>query len=369
VGIPSYLNALSMGQAQGRYLLPAVGALALLGGLGACGGPAPRRGLRAAAALAVLLAAANLAALFGVLRPAYAEPVRGHLSRVETPGGPLLVQHGPAAAGNGFAPAADGRWILAAPQGAALRTSLEARLAGRRTRSLLGAAVDSPALDDPARLPGVAAVHSEGPGSTIASRVRPGWIRVGDQRRRALLAHPTSRIALEAVPIPEGARLRARFAIREEAWEQPGDGVTFRLLALPSGGDEILLEERYLDPKDNPAERRWAEWVLDAGALGGRTATLILETLPGPAGNHAHDWAGWAGLWIESSSDLPTPALCDTVAGNLLDPAALDLDLPPGGALTLRLPPGESKDSDLRLVLHPSGSTAPGGDPPPPGGL
>jgi hypothetical protein len=355
VGIPSFLNALSMGQAQGRYLLPAAAALAILGGLGACGSLAPRRGFQAAAALSALLVAANLAALVGVLRPAYGGGSAPLLTRMETPAGPLLVQHGPARAGSpgaGFAPGADGRWILAAPEGHPFRATMEARLSGLRNQNLLEAAVKGPAPEAPARIPGVATVESRGPGRSAASRVRPGWLSVGSDRRRALLTHPTSRIELEPVSVPQQARLRAQIAIHEDAWDQPGDGVTFRLLARLPDGEEALLGERYLDPKRNVEDRQWTEWSLDLGSLGGRTVTFVLEALPGPDGNHAHDWAGWAGLWLDAPS-APLPlSLCDTVSGALRDPAALKVELPPGGALTLRLLPAEIPEADLRLTLR-----------------
>jgi len=49
----------------------------------------------------------------------------------------------------------------------------------------------------------------------------------------------------------------------------------------------------YIDPKQDPAARRWHSYVLDMSAYAGQTINITLETSPGPAGDARYDWAGW----------------------------------------------------------------------------
>jgi len=72
-----------------------------------------------------------------------------------------------------------------------------------------------------------------------------------------------------------------------------GDGVEFRLEARNAGGDIRQLYDRYIDPKHNPAERRWISGAVDLSAYSGQTVDLLFTTTPGPAGDTCADWAGW----------------------------------------------------------------------------
>ena len=51
---------------------------------------------------------------------------------------------------------------------------------------------------------------------------------------------------------------------------------------------------RYIDPKNQPADRRWHDIVIDLSAYAGQDVQLALLTLPGPAGDGRYDWAGWS---------------------------------------------------------------------------
>jgi hypothetical protein len=110
-------DALLSGQAQGRYLFPALASLAALAGLGGCGLLGARTGLRVAGLAGILLVAGNLYALIGRVAPAYLPAASGMLSATETADGAVLVQHGLSTSPDGgFAPDALGRVIVAAPE-------------------------------------------------------------------------------------------------------------------------------------------------------------------------------------------------------------------------------------------------------------
>jgi hypothetical protein len=111
------VDALLSGQAQGRYLFPALALLAALAGLGGCGLLGARTGLRVAGLVSMLLLAGNLSALLGRVAPAYRPAASGMLSTVETPHGPVLVQHGMSTQiRSGFPADALGQVIVAAPE-------------------------------------------------------------------------------------------------------------------------------------------------------------------------------------------------------------------------------------------------------------
>lgn len=350
VGVPTFLNALSRGQAQGRYLFPALAILAVLAGLAACGAQSARTGWQLASLLALLLFAGNVAALRGVLAPAYSAEDQGHLTRLDTSAGPLLIQHDPPGVHGGLPPDRKGRWVLAAPGGQPISLRLSVRLLQRGERALLGDALAAGRLDDPADLPGVSSVTSHGPGSSPAARVYPLFMTVGQEKRRALLGHPTSRIVLDPVRIPAGAQVRVIFGIDDRAQHKPGDGVTFRLLLLLGDGEELLLE-RHLDPRTRESDGKWQVENVDLGSLAGRLGSFVLETLPGPSDDAGHDWSAWAALDLVPPLQ-PIPARwCHTEEGRPLDPDEIALDLPAGGNITLRLAASPGAGAGIRLEL------------------
>ena len=350
VGVPTFLNALSRGQAQGRYLFPALAILAVLAGLGACGAQGARTGWRLASLLALLLFAGNVAALRGVLAPAYSAEGKGHLTRLDTPAGPLLIQHDPPGVDGGLPPDRKGRWVLAAPEGQPTSVRLSMRLFQRSEQPLLSDALAAGRLDDPADLPGVSTVTSHGPGNSPAARVQPLSMTVGQVQRRALLGHPTSRIVLDPVRIPAGAQVRVILGIDDRVQGKPGDGVTFRLLLLLGHGEELLLE-RHLDPRARESDGTWLVENVDLGPLAGRQGSFVLETLPGPSGDAGHDWSAWAGLDLVVPLQPIPASWCHTEEGRPLEPDEIALDLPAGGNITLRLAEPPAAGAGMRLEL------------------
>lgn len=353
VGVPTFLNALSRGQTQGRYLFPALGILAVLSGLAACGSYDARTGWRLASVIALLLLAGNVAALRGVLAPTYSTGGQVHLTRLDTPTGPLLIQHASADGAPGLAPDAEGRWILAASAGQRTSARLSLRLFQHREQALLRDASVAGRKEHPADLPGVSAVTSSGPGDSTADRVQPLVMTVGQIPRHALLEHPTSRIVLDPVRIPSGAHVRVTLGIDDRVRDKPGDGVTFRLLLLPGHGEEVLLMERHLDPRSRPGDGAWWTETVALDALAGTQGSFVLETSPGPLGDARHDWSAWAGLdLVVPMQPIPT-SLCDASDGRQLNLDDVALDLPAGGNITLQLTGPLAAGSRLHLSIVP----------------
>jgi hypothetical protein len=72
-----------------------------------------------------------------------------------------------------------------------------------------------------------------------------------------------------------------------------GEGVEFRLEIRDSAGRIRPLYDRYIDPKHNPAERRWIPGSADLSAYMGQDVDLLFTTTAGPKGDTCAAWAGW----------------------------------------------------------------------------
>jgi hypothetical protein len=69
-----------------------------------------------------------------------------------------------------------------------------------------------------------------------------------------------------------------------------------------------LLYDRYIDPKHDPAERRWMDARIDLSRYRGKRVTLLFTTSGGPRGDTSYDWAGWGGVrFSERNPDQAYP--------------------------------------------------------------
>jgi len=75
----------------------------------------------------------------------------------------------------------------------------------------------------------------------------------------------------------------------------------------------------HVDPKHVPAHRGWLPRRVDLSAWRGREATILLFTTPGPRGNAAYDWAGFAELGL-GGTPLDPAALLRTAACGVEEP-------------------------------------------------
>ncbi len=134
-------------------------------------------------------------------------------------------------------------------------------------------------------------------------RISVAPVSVAGARGRAIITDRRL-VALRRVPVFPGATLRFGIAVGEQSWDQPGDGVTFKVRAR-YGKRSKLLFTRYVDPKSRPSERRWIPVeVAIAEQLRGElempaTVDLMLSIEAGLRGDARHDTALWSDLRIE----------------------------------------------------------------------
>jgi hypothetical protein len=123
--------------------------------------------------------------------------------------------------------------------------------------------------------------------------VHPDHWQIDGLERRVIFAHPPSRISVQ-LQLSSGARFETSLMMDPSCWNQPGDGVRFRV-TLEQSRDEppIALVDRYIDPKNTPGDRRPVRVAVDLGPWQGLNIVLDLETDSGPSGDSRFDWAGW----------------------------------------------------------------------------
>ena len=115
--------------------------------------------------------------------------------------------------------------------------------------------------------------------------------------RPTLFAHAPATITFPPVKVPEeDGFLWLSPALDPKAWEWGGDGVTFSVVVMHNGQEQILWS-RHLSPQ-NQSDLGWQEVMLPLDAYRGDEIVIKLITSPGPAGNDAADRAGWGYPWL-----------------------------------------------------------------------
>lgn len=124
--------------------------------------------------------------------------------------------------------------------------------------------------------------------------------------RRVIYTHPgpdKSARVIYQLELPRNAALRFSIALDPAVWSpEKGDGVSFMVFVKETGAADEgeMVFQRYLNPKLNPNDRRWRNYILDLSAWSGQKVDLYLIAEPGPDHNDAYDWAGWADLELGS---------------------------------------------------------------------
>ena len=114
------------------------------------------------------------------------------------------------------------------------------------------------------------------------------------EAREVLFEHPDSTVTFRDVSIHKDARLSFGIGINEPAWDKEGDGVLFEIILTDDKSQKHPLYSRYIDPKNNPDDRKWFDEVVDLKAFEGKNVSFTFKTSSGPKNNNASDWSGWS---------------------------------------------------------------------------
>jgi hypothetical protein len=141
-----------------------------------------------------------------------------------------------------------------------------------------------------------------------------------EDTRRVLYMHPPPPGAGELayrVTVPESGALAFSIAMAPDVWAaDDGDGVGFQIAVadLEAPEEDQPTFVRYINPKQNPSDRRWRNFVLDLSSWAGRTVDISFAVSSGPAGDWGFDWAGWAEpRLVTVEPDTFAPAEADNI--------------------------------------------------------
>jgi len=115
---------------------------------------------------------------------------------------------------------------------------------------------------------------------------------INGDSRVTLFEHPPSKITYK-LTIPEKAFLSFGIALSPNSWSfDKGDGVLFEIYVRDGSVKEKVFS-KHIDPKNNVADRKWHDEVVDLSRYGKKEISLSFVTTPGPNNNTNYDWAGW----------------------------------------------------------------------------
>ena len=115
-------------------------------------------------------------------------------------------------------------------------------------------------------------------------------IEIDGKPRRVLLQHPTSTVTYDLTLWPNAPHLVFAPEIDPTCWTE-SDGATFNVKVDDGSTVESVYSAR-LDPRNDPADRRWADVSIDLSRWAGQRINLTLMTGPGPTG-FGCSWAEW----------------------------------------------------------------------------
>lgn len=139
-------------------------------------------------------------------------------------------------------------------------------------------------------------------------------LNINGIQKTALLAHPPQKFRVN-LKIPKGTSfLNFSIGLNPEIFSpQKGDGVGFHIYILENNKEQELFS-KYIDPKNNPCERKWFEENISLKQWAGKDVTLLFSTDPGPLNNEAWDWAYWGSIYLaKTQSQNPKNATINTI--------------------------------------------------------
>lgn len=125
----------------------------------------------------------------------------------------------------------------------------------------------------------------------------PGVFAIGDvtiagRTLKSIGVNQASRITWKET-IPTHAWLDVSLGLREEAWNQTGDGVLF-FISITAAGRNSELVSLIVNPFGNPADRQWYPLMLDLSPYAGQDVEIIFNTRAGAGDATAdNDLAVW----------------------------------------------------------------------------
>lgn len=122
------------------------------------------------------------------------------------------------------------------------------------------------------------------------------WMEMDGQTRPVIWETPTARL-IYRLSLGKDPMLSFHIGLSPDMWyAEKGDGVQFEVQVgdgSAGGTAPQTLFSRYVDPKNNVADRKWHPFLVDLSSYAGKEVVLSFIAKPGPKAAGAEDWAGW----------------------------------------------------------------------------
>lgn len=102
-------------------------------------------------------------------------------------------------------------------------------------------------------------------------------VRVCGEDRMGILVHPPSRVSWK-VNLKPGTKLCFGASFSPDVWDKPGDGCHYLVKVKTRFGGEETVFTKYIDPKHDPAQRKWTDFEVDLSRFRDKKIELALET-------------------------------------------------------------------------------------------
>lgn len=116
------------------------------------------------------------------------------------------------------------------------------------------------------------------------------------ESKRSIVMEPALGTRLTyRIRVPDDGWFHVALGLKEDAWQQEGDGVTF-MIGISDGRTFEELLRQHVNPYGDSTHRRWIPVYVDISAYGGEEVDLILNTLAAPPrqeGTIQNDYAVW----------------------------------------------------------------------------
>ncbi len=119
--------------------------------------------------------------------------------------------------------------------------------------------------------------------------------------KTVLFEHPPAKINYQLLVPNDTIFLNFSIGMNSAVWSpEKGDGVEFEIYLNETGKEEKIFS-KYIDPKNNPEDRRWYYADVNLSRYRGDKINLSFVTSPGPNGSNPFDWAGWGNIQLKTS--------------------------------------------------------------------
>jgi Bacterial membrane protein YfhO len=132
-------------------------------------------------------------------------------------------------------------------------------------------------------------------------------MNINGVNRMSIFAQPPDKFDV-VISVPEqSSSLDFSIGLNPQVFQSDrGDGVDFTIRVIDNLNNRHTLFTKYIDPKNNPCERKWFDESVSLNQWAGKKIILRFITDAGPKGNVSWDWAYWGDIGLSTAQTSQT---------------------------------------------------------------